>query len=286
MPLVLACRGHEPVAWPPCLGLGVSLTPAGPNARGERRATGHRLPRATNRRLWPVRCRVEPVVTHPAPPQTRTCAIDASGSSRRAAAALPRSTGVLLSGLVSSKSLPCLLPADALPGGRLPSRGSRGPWFPTFVGTMRRYDCPPAHLGTLHLSLAPRYLACSLGLWYPSRARDLGGAPRTTPGPLVTRSPTPGSVTRRQVALPSSRATPVDACPALRPRWCPQCSPKRTQDCCLPVTGNRRLSPLYNLEGYPLVHDYTHFGAQSRGLPPRSLQLRTSIAGCARGVCS
>src|SRR6516165_8572275 len=32
------------------------------------------------------RCRVEPVVTHPAPPQTRTCAIHASGSSGRASA--------------------------------------------------------------------------------------------------------------------------------------------------------------------------------------------------------
>ena len=96
--------------------------------------------------------------------------------------------------------------------------------------------------------------------------------------------PHSGHVTRRHVALPSSRATPVYACPALRPRWCPQCSPKRIQDCCLPATGNRRLSPPYNLEGYPLVHDYTHFGAPSRGLHPCSLQLRTSIAGCARGV--
>ena len=33
------------------------------------------------RRLSAVACRVEPVVTHPAPPQTRTCAIHASGSS-------------------------------------------------------------------------------------------------------------------------------------------------------------------------------------------------------------
>src|SRR5712691_11123851 len=38
-------------------------------------------------RLEAVRCRVEPMVTHPAPPQTRTCAIHASGSSSKAAAA-------------------------------------------------------------------------------------------------------------------------------------------------------------------------------------------------------
>jgi hypothetical protein len=44
------------------------------------------------------------------------------------------------------------------------------------------------------------------------------------------------------MALPSSQATPMNACPALRPRWCPGCLPWRPQDCCLPATGNRRLS--------------------------------------------
>src|SRR5207342_2748356 len=28
-------------------------------------------------------------------------------------------------------------------------------------------------------------------------------------------------MTRREVALPRSRATPLETCPALRPRWCP-----------------------------------------------------------------
>ena len=97
--------------------------------------------------------------------------------------------------------------------------------------------------------------------------------------------PQSGSLTRRQVALPSSRATPVNTCPALRPRWCPAYSPSRTQDCCLPATGNRRRSSLYRLESYPVVHDYTLFGAPSRGLHPCSIQLRTPITGCARGCC-
>ena len=57
-------------------------------------------------------------------------------------------------------------------------------------------------------------------------------------------------------------------------------------DCCLPALANRRLSPLYHLEGYPPVHNYTHFGAPSRGLHPRSIQLRPPIAGCARGCHS
>ena len=46
------------------------------------------------------------------------------------------------------------------------------------------------------------------------------------------------------MALPSSRVPPVDTCSALRPRWSPIYSPMRIWDCCLPVTRNRRLSPL------------------------------------------
>ena len=53
--------------------------------------------------------------------------------------------------------------------------------------------------------------------------------------------PHSGSGARRQVVLPSSRATPVKTCPALRPRWCPAHWPYRPQDCCLPALANRRL---------------------------------------------
>ncbi len=34
--------------------------------------------------------------------------------------------------------------------------------------------------------------------------------------------------------LPSSRVTPMNTCPGLRPRWCPKYLPCRIQDCCLP----------------------------------------------------
>ena len=73
--------------------------------------------------------------------------------------------------------------------------------------------------------------------------------------------PQSGNCARRQVVLPSSRATPVKTCPALRPRWCPVHSPCRTQDCCLPAHANRRLLPPYCC-GYPVDHDSTYFGAQ------------------------
>ena len=61
--------------------------------------------------------------------------------------------------------------------------------------------------------------------------------------------PHSGSVTRRQVALPSSRVTLMHACPALRPRWGPLHSPKRVGDCCLPVPGNRRLPTTLHFSG-------------------------------------
>lgn len=36
------------------------------------------------------------------------------------------------------------------------------------------------------------------------------------------------------MVLPSSQTTPMNTCPGLRPRWCPEYSPYRTQDFCLP----------------------------------------------------
>jgi len=71
-----------------------------------------------------------------------------------------QSNGGLVTRLVRAESLSCLLPTGSPARRRLPSHGSRGPWFSTFLGTMRRYDCHPVPLGALRLSLASRYLAC------------------------------------------------------------------------------------------------------------------------------
>ncbi len=71
--------------------------------------------------------------------------------------------------------------------------------------------------------------------------------PRTTPPRWARRFSTPaprsGTFPRSVVALPSSRVTPLNACPALRPRWCPQHSPYRVQDCCLPRACNASAFP-------------------------------------------
>jgi hypothetical protein len=112
------------------------------------------------------------------------------------------------------------------------------------------------------------------GVTLPGHARALGR-------PV----PHSGSGARRQGVLPRARATPVQTCPALRPRWGPAHWPYRPQDCCLPALAHRRRLPRYRC-GSPAVHDSPDFGAPSRGLPPRSLQLRTPMAGRARGVRS
>ena len=165
-----------------------------------------------------------------------------------------QSTGVLLSGLVSSRSLPCLLPADALPGGRLPSRGSLGPHFPTCTGTMRRYDCRPAPLGALRLSLAspipcllPSFVVSVTGSWP-------GGSPCATPGLLVTRSPLPG-LGQGDQGLSQVPELPLGIhAPLLDPGGVLSARP-----CALRTAAFRALEtvgfPLATAQGYPCVHD-------------------------------
>ena len=83
-----------------------------------------------------------------------------------------------------------------------------------------------------------------LFVFLPARA-GLGSSARRVarrmPGCWLGRSPCRPLLPRRREALPSSRVTPVNTCPALRPRWCPARSPCRAQDCCLPVTAYCRL---------------------------------------------
>jgi len=133
-------------------------------------------------RLEGVGCRVEPVVTHPAPP-TDPYVRNARIRFLRQSCCCPSTVhwpSVVRGGelYVSSLSLASGCSARR----RLPSRGSLGPSFPTFTGTMRRYDCHRAPLGSLRLSLASRYLACFSRLWCPRRARCPVEAPRQRQG--------------------------------------------------------------------------------------------------------
>ena len=137
-------------------------------------------------------CRVEPMVTHPAPPQTRTCAINAYGSSSRAAAALDAVQWGSGDTIGERKvSLVCL-PIERSARRRLPSRGSLGPHFPTFTGTIRRYDCPLSLSGRFACRSLPDTFRASMVRGLPHGLGTSGKAPRIPPGLLVTRSPTPG----------------------------------------------------------------------------------------------
>ena len=70
-----------------------------------------------------------------------------------------------------------------------------------------------------------------------------GRIARRMPGCWLSRSPSLRLLLpRRREALPSSRFTPLNTCPALRPRWCPIRLPWHEQDCCLPDVACCRLS--------------------------------------------
>ena len=168
-----------------------------------------------------TRCRVEPMVTHPAPPQTRTCAIHAYGSSGRASATRGYCPVGGVTRLASSESLSCIVPAGML----CPTSPSL-PWVawvslphvPWYYTTLR---LPPALLGVLRLSLVPRYLACFPRSWCPCRARGQAEAPSHArafghpvphSGPLVKETDgSPKFPSSPCEAMPRSQ-TPVVSC--------------------------------------------------------------------------
>jgi hypothetical protein len=145
-------------------------------------------------------------------------------------------------------------------GGHTSFRGLRRPCYVVLTTTLEHADytghadtdytrlphCPSQGASLVARSPIPcplryvRGVPHGLMIWSkaPDHARAFGH-----PGPHS------GSLTRRHVALPRSRVPLVKTCPALRPRWCPAHSPKRTQDCCLPATANRRLTTTLSLSG-------------------------------------
>ncbi len=239
--------------------------------------------------LLAVACRVEPVVTHPAPPQTRTCAIHAYGSSSRASAAharthlAPQSPGVPWSGLVSSKSLPCLRPVEALPDVAFPPVGRLGLTSPPSSVLCAATTATLSLSGCFACRSQPRYLAGFLRSWSPFPARRPVEAPGPRQGFWSPGPPVPALVQgdRWLSQVPEF------------PLWlhAPLSDPGGvldTRHAASRTAAFRRLQTV----GFPLesllrdilfVHDYTHFGAQSRGLRPRYTRLRTAPYGEARG---
>src|SRR6266446_5267601 len=131
---------------------------------------------------------------------------------------------------------------------------------------MLREDCPLPISGRFACRSRPDTLPVSACSWSPTWAHGLGETPRLcqglwSPGPPLREydketsgPPTFPSYPCR--CMPHSE-TPVVSCPlAFSPagllpsgQWTPSAFPSLR-------------------EGYPLVHDDTLFGAQSRGLPP------------------
>jgi len=190
---------------------------------------------------------------------------------------------ILFGRLVGSKSFPSLLPVPRSARPRLPSRGSLGPHFPTLIGTMLSYACP--------LSVSGRFACCSLphtlsasSVWVPYGSCVVGSSPHT-PGLLVSRYPcSSGAADKETPGSPTFPSSPSDAMPRSQP-------PVASYVLALAYPGllpsarstTSALAVQLTLPSYPLVHNYTHFGAPSRGLASRSLRLRTPLTRFARG---
>ena len=215
------------------------------------------------------------MVTHPAPPQTRTCAINAYGSSSRAAAA-PGAVHWPAVVRVGELYVSPLSPASGCSARRrLPSRGSLGPHFPTFISTMRRYDCHPVPLGGFACRSPSRYLACFHSSWSPSRARDHGESSQDPARAFGHPVPHSGYLVKETGGSPKFPSSPCGDMPR---------SQTPVVSCALAIA---RPGLLPSSACKPsATHDYTHFGAQSRGLSSRYTRLHTAPYGEARGFAT
>lgn len=104
--------------------------------------------------------------------------------------------------------------------------------IPLTIGTMFRYDCQLPISGSFAFAIFPRYLAMLPLFVFLPRLADRRKL-LSLPGVLLSRFTflLPALLTRRQLALPSSRATLMNTCPALRSRWCSVNSPSRVLKC-------------------------------------------------------
>ena len=108
--------------------------------------------------------------------------------------------------------------------------------------------------------------------------------PEATPGLLSQPAPQTGNYCKETGGSPKFPSYPCACMPRsqtpVESRRLAKASPG------LLPSGDMKPSafPSARPEGYPGVHDHKDFGAPSRGLYPRSFQLRTPITGCARGV--
>jgi hypothetical protein len=198
--------------------------------------------------------------------------MNAYGASHRAAAALLPSASLPWSGVGSSRSLPCLLPAPALPDGACPPVGRWGLTSPPAPVLCAATTATLPLSGRFACRSLPDPVPASLGCGgpkgrvvrsqCPDRARALGHpGPHSGPGlqetggaPTFPRAPSED--------MPRS-PTPVVSCARAK------------------VHPGRRPSSHWKPSA---THHVPHGGAPSRGLSPRSTRLRMAPDGEARGV--
>jgi hypothetical protein len=193
-------------------------------------------------------------------------------------------TRILFSRLVGSRSFPSVRPVPRSARPRLPSGGSLGPHFPTFVGTVLGYDCPLPPSGRCACRSLPATLSAP-SVCVPSRGSLAAGSCPPVPGLLVSRYPCSSGVSDKETpGSPTSPSSPSDAMPrSLTPVESRPLA--RTWAGLLPSARSTAsaLAVQLALSSYPIVHNYTHFGALSRGLASCSLRLRTPLTRFARG---
>jgi len=191
----------------------------------------------------------------------------------------------LLRRLVGSMSFPSVLPATRSARLRLPSGGSLGLHFPTLNGSMLSYDCPLPVSGRFTCRSRPDTLSAPLVCVPPCGSRTAGsGLP--APGLLVSRYPCSSGVCDKETA--GSPKFPGFPC---------ECMPRSSTPVESTVLAFARrgllpsaaltasaLATALAVRSYPSVHNYTHFGAQFRGLHPCSPWLRTPVTGLTRRV--
>ncbi len=134
-----------------------------------------------------------------------------------------------------------------MPGFTFPPVGPLGlgspPSRPSHFLGRRYYDplrLPRLPLGSLRLTLDPRYLAFSR---FRSYRFPGAGVHPSAPGRFCMPVCLSRCRRKEMAVLSSAQATPVRACPVRGLRWCPLDSPWRLLDSCLPVQSDRQLSP-------------------------------------------
>jgi hypothetical protein len=184
---------------------------------------------------------------------------------------------------VSSRSLLSFPPTGVLPGVAGPAVGPVGlgspPGRSTFgvqtLGTRLHDDGHDSVSASCGCPSCAETLVCSSAA-LPARSPDHPtrlGSEVFSPGSPIR--PFPRSV----VALPRSPVTPLMACPALRPRWCPVGFALAHPGLRPSGAGKPSAFPAIPQRDLLADHDDTSVGARSRGLSPCSPSLRTSMTG-------